>query len=87
MKNNYYFLVDDVFDNETNRLTVPKLLILKSYYQLSHDEEICKVVAEHKKDFRYDIFSEIILDNHHIDKSNKEYIKKYGDYFRGNNGN
>ena len=87
MKNNYYYLVDDVFNSETNKLTAPKLLIIKSYYQLSQDEGVVQAISEHRKDFRYGIFSDIILDQHRINKDNKKYIKKYGDYFRNNNDN
>ena len=86
MASSFHFLVDDVFDNETNRLTVPKLLIVKTYYQITNDEDIENILESHKKDFRFDLFSEIVLNDNRIDKTNKQYMKKCGDYFRKNNG-
>lgn len=64
------FMADEVFMNETDENTIKKLLFISTYYELTKDQKIVKILNKHSDSSNFATYSEIIFGEP------KEYSKK-----------
>ncbi len=74
-----FYLADEVFMTSTDNSTIKKLLLIRTYYRLTNDEDIKQVFMEHEDDPRYKSFFKVAFAKYKVnDKNdnNKKYMKK-----------
>lgn len=55
------FMVDEVFMTETDENTIKKLLFISTYYELTKDKKIVKILNKHSHNSNFATYSEIIF--------------------------
>ena len=55
------FMADEVFMTETNENTIKKLLFISTYYELTKDKKIVRILNKHSNKDNFATYSDIIF--------------------------
>lgn len=61
VENEVRFMADEVFKTETDENTIKKLLFISTYYELTKDKKIVRILNKHSNNSNFKIYSEIIF--------------------------
>lgn len=85
-KQEIYFLAQEVFEAPCDEFTIRKLLLIKTYYELTSDEELKETIENYKTSSSYETFYNIMFNNimnNNLSDKEKELILKV----KNNKGN